>query len=206
MESENGEMKGIPRRVSLPASQFSVPAVRRRVRSSQRCRFGGRRRAMTLLEILVVMSVMVVLISAVVVAVFRISGKAPEQGTKGLLEKLSVGLEAYRTTYRMYPPEEYLAVNPNNSQDSYQRSSWVLWYALEYQGEGQFMAPVSVAYKGFGGFFTDPRTGASQKWYYYQDAWKQPIRYLCGSPYTQYTLTSGGADLILDTADDIVKP
>ena len=63
-------------------------------------------RAMTLIEILVVMSVMIVLVSAVVVAVFRISSKGPVQGTKGLLEKLAVGLEPYRATYRMYPPQD----------------------------------------------------------------------------------------------------
>ncbi len=68
------------------------------------------------------------------------------------------------------------------------------------------MAPVSAAYKAPGGLFTDSRTGSVQTWYYYQDAWLQPILYLCVAPYTQYTLTSGGPDLILGTADDITVP
>jgi len=179
---------------------------------------------MTLLEILVVMSVMVVLVSAVVVAVFRISAQGPVQGTKGLLEKLALGLESYRATYRMYPPQDNYPSLPPPAYpqlDNYpvppmlqiQASTFVLWQALEYDGQGQFMSPVSAAYKavappnnGAPSIFTDPKTSSVQTWYYYQDAWKQPIRYLCVSPYTQYTLTSGGPDLILDTADDIVKP
>jgi prepilin-type N-terminal cleavage/methylation domain-containing protein len=176
-----------------------------------------RPRAMTLVELLVVMSIIVILVSAVVVAVFRISGKAPVEGTKGLLAKLSVGLEAYRATYRMYPPQDnvadpispapdYPALDLPSSITSVQASTFVLWSALEYYGQGQFMTPVSGAYKGQGGTFTDPTTGAQQPWYYYQDAWKQPILYVCNSPYNQYQLTSAGPDLVLFTADDIKKP
>jgi type II secretory pathway pseudopilin PulG len=191
---------------SVLSSQFSVFAVRR-----------VRRRAMTLVEILVVMSVMIILVSAVVVAVFRISSKGPVQGTKGLLEKLAVGLESYRATYRMYPPQDNIAdpgppwdypqldVNPSATLQI-QASTFVLWQALEYNGQGQFMSPVSAAYKAAGGSFTDPKSGSMQAWYYYQDAWQQPILYQCTVPYTQYTLRSGGPDLTLFTADDIVKP
>jgi type II secretory pathway pseudopilin PulG len=169
---------------------------------------------MTLVEILVVMSVMIILVSAVVVAVFRISSKAPVEGTKGLLNKLAVGLESYRATYRMYPPVDPndpfspLAITPPSPVSAQvQASSGALWKALEYNGQGQFMSPVSAAYKAPGGTFTDPTTGAIQTWYYYQDAWQQPLCYVCQGPsYTQYTLTSGGPDLILFTADDIVKP
>jgi type II secretory pathway pseudopilin PulG len=181
---------------SLLSSQFSVLAVRR-----------ARRRAMTLVEILVVMSIMIILVSAVVVAVVRISSKGPVQGTKGLLEKLSVGLEAYRATYRMYPPQDTTYSSTQLPQPAQvEATSGALWQALEYNGQGQFMAPVSAAYKAPGGSFTDPNTGATQIWYYYQDAWQQPILYVCSSPYMQYTLTSSGPDLILFTADDIVKP
>jgi len=171
---------------------------------------------MTLVEILVVMSIMIILVSAVVVAVFRISSKGPVQGTKGLLEKLSVGLEAFRATYRIYPPQDNGA-GTDPSRSAYQsyplfvgitsaQSSTYLWYALEYDGQGQFMSPVSAAYKAAGGAFTDSNTGSTQTWYYYQDAWQRPLSYVCNSPYTQYTLTSSGPDLIMGTADDIVKP
>ncbi|MGD1001683.1 MAG: hypothetical protein ABSA67_13400 [Candidatus Brocadiia bacterium] len=172
-----------------------------------------RARAMTLTEIIVVMSIMIILVSAVVVAVFRVSSKGPVEGTKGLLQKLAVGLEAYRATYRMYPP-----MDPNDPSSrlnlkqpiqlaQVQVTSGVLWQALEFSGEGQFMAPVSAAYKSAGGVFTDSRTGSVQTWYYYQDAWLQPLLYVCPGPnYTQYTLTSGGQDLILGTADDITVP
>ena len=181
---------------------------------------------MTLTEILVVMSVMIILASAVVVGVFRVSSKGPVQGTRGLLGKLAVGLDSYRATYRMYPPQDnlpdyrpaqcwyYQFADPNPPDLSslntptmqLEASTFLLWQALEYQGQGQFMPPVSAAYKGAGGGFTDPNTGSAQTWYYYQDAWKQPIRYTCVAPYTQYTLTSGGPDLILGTPDDIVVP
>jgi type II secretory pathway pseudopilin PulG len=171
-----------------------------------------RRRAMTLTELIVVMAVMMILVSAVVVAVFQISSKGPVKGTQGLLQKLAVGLEGYRATYRMYPPEDNVAAYPDNTHDSYQRSSWVVWYSLEYTGQGQFMTPVSSTYKAAGGGFTDSNTSSVQTWYYYQDAWRQPLRYVCYTPYTQYTLTSGGPDLIMPTnpdaadADDIVVP
>jgi type II secretory pathway pseudopilin PulG len=167
---------------------------------------------MTLTEIIVVISIMVILVSAVVVAAFRISSKGPVQGTKGLLQKLAVGLEAYRATYRMYPPMDPndpvspLTLTTPAQPAQVEASSAVLWQALEYTGQGQFISPVSAAYKAAGGSFTDSNTGSVQKWYYYQDAWQQPIRYVCPSPYTQYTLTSGGPDLILGTADDIVVP
>ena len=165
--------------------------------------------AMTLTELLVVMSVMIILVSAVVVAVFSISGKGPEQGTKGLLAKLAVGLESYRATYRMYPPcDPNDPVSPLNSAQIAQvkASSGALWQALEYQGQGQFMSAVSASYKAAGGGFTDTN-GSLQTWYYYQDAWKQPLWYVCPGPgYTQYTLTSSGPDGILGTADDIVVP
>ena len=68
------------------------------------------------------------------------------------------------------------------------------------------MNPVEAGYKAPGGGFTDPTTGSVQTWYYYQDAWRLPLRYICVAPYTQYTLTSSGPDLIMDTADDIVVP
>jgi hypothetical protein len=178
---------------------------------------------MTLTELLVVMSVLIILVSAVVVAVFSISGKGPEQGTRGLLGKLAVGLESYRATYRMYPPQDNWADaypapcyyyqfadgspgNPGTIQFQAEASTFLLWSALEFQGQGQFMSSISAAYKAPGGKFTDSTNGSLQTWYYYQDAWKQPISYLCVAPYTQYTLTSGGPDGILGTADDIVVP
>ncbi len=180
---------------------------------------------MTLTEIIVVMSIMIILISAVVVAVFRVSSKGPVQGTKGLLGKLAVGLDAYRATYRMYPPQDNLpdpySANPppyywyqqfadgspfNTPRMQVEASTFLLWQALEYTAEGQFMSPVSAVYKAPGGLFTDSRTDSVQAWYYYQDAWLQPILYTCVAPYTQYTLTSGGPDLILGTADDITVP
>jgi type II secretory pathway pseudopilin PulG len=177
---------------------------------------------MTLTEILVVISIMVILVTAVVAAVFSVSSKGPVQATKGLLEKLAVGLESYKATYRMYPPQDNIAdptapsppwpdypqldLNPSPTLQI-EASTFLLWYALEYQGQGQFMAPVSSAYKVPSNLtFTDPNTGSLQKWYYYQDAWQQPIRYVCTAPYNQYTLTSGGPDLVLGTADDIVVP
>jgi type II secretory pathway pseudopilin PulG len=173
-----------------------------------------RARAMTLTEIIVVMSIMIILVSAVVVAVFRVSSKGPMQGTKGLLEKLAVGLEAYRATYRMYP--EYIAppVGTNLDAPQVQASSAVLWQALE--NDGNFVSIASqykveiTAYSTiispyFVGAFVDPKTNHWSS-YYYQDAWLQPIQYLCSSPYTQYTLTSGGPDLVLGTADDITVP
>ena len=172
-----------------------------------------RARAMTLTEIIVVMSIMIILVSAVVVAVVRISSKGPVQGTKGLLEKLSVGVESFRATYRIYPPQDNGISSTDPSRSAYQsyqftftQSSAYLWYELEYDGQGQFMSPVSSAYKVAGGTFNDPKNNLQQTWYYYVDAWQQPLRYLCGPPYTQYTLTSGGPDLIPGTADDIVKP
>jgi type II secretory pathway pseudopilin PulG len=184
---------------------------------------------MTLTELLVVMAIMLILVSAVVVAVFRVSSQAPVKGTQALLQKLAIGLDAYRATYRIYPPQDNIADpvgNPPPPWPDYwyldpikgqtydprwivtpvQASTFALWYALEYQGQGQFMTPVSSAYKAAGGYFTDPATGSLQTWYYYQDAWKQPIRYVCVYPYRQYTLTSGGPDLILGTADDITVP
>ncbi len=176
--------------------------------------------AMTLTELLVVMSVMIILVSAVVVAVFSISSKGPEQGTKGLLAKLAVGLESYRATYRMYPPQDNIAdplapppwpdypqldINPSPTLQI-EASTFALWSALEYQGQGQFMPAISTNYKAAGGSFTDSTNGSLQTWYYYQDAWKQPVRYICVVPYTQYTLTSSGPDGILGTADDIVVP
>ena len=162
---------------------------------------------MTLIEIIVVMAIMIILVSAVVVAVFRVSSKGPLEGTKGLLEKLAVGLDAYRATYRMYPPQDStFSLTPPPPIPLVQATSGVLWQALEYTGEGQFMSPVSNAYKAPGGLFTDSRTGSVQTWYYYQDAWLQPLLYVCAAPYTQYTLTSGGPDLTLGTADDITVP
>ena len=179
-----------------------------------------RARAMTLTEIIVVMSIMIILVSAVVVAVFRVSSKGPVEGTKGLLQKLAVGLEAYRATYRMYPP-----MDPNDPSSrlnlkqpiqlaQVQVTSGVLWQALE--NDGNFVSIASqykveiTAYSTiispyFVGAFVDPKTNHWSS-YYYQDAWLQPIQYLCSSPYTQYTLTSGGPDLVLGTADDITVP
>ena len=59
---------------------------------------------MTLTELLVVMTIILILVSAVVVAVARGSVVGPLKGTQGLLQKLAAGLDAYRATYRMYPP------------------------------------------------------------------------------------------------------
>jgi hypothetical protein len=177
-----------------------------------------RRHALTLTELLVVMAVLIILVSA---AVVRLASRGPVAGTKGLLEKLAVGLESYRSTYQMYPPQDNLPDGFSSPCYYYQfadgspvntptmqleASTFLLWYALEYQGQGQFMPPVSAAYKAAGGTFTDPTTQAAQTWYYYQDAWQQPIRYVCVSPYNQFTLTSGGPDLVLGTADDISVP
>jgi prepilin-type N-terminal cleavage/methylation domain-containing protein len=192
-----------------------APSSQSPVFRSQASEAAVARRGMTLIEILIVMSVMVILVSAIVVAVFRISGKAQVHNTHGLFDKLAVGLQAYRSTYRMYPPMD--PNDPNSPMDVGQNtnpiqtpeveaSSEVLWMALEYQGQGQFMSPVSSSNKVQGGALTDPVTGASQPWYYYVDGWQNPILYLCPAPFLQYTLRSAGPDLILYTADDIVTP
>ncbi|MGO8704579.1 MAG: type II secretion system protein [Candidatus Brocadiia bacterium] len=173
-----------------------------------------RARAMTLTEIIVVMAIMAILVSAVVVAVFRISSKGPVEGTKGLLEKLAVGLEAYRATYRMYPEYPQPPAGVALDAPQVQASSAVLWQSLEFDGDfvsvaSQYKVEVSAYNTGvspyFVGAFVEPKTNHWSS-YYYQDAWLRPIQYLCNSPYTQYSLTSGGPDLLLGTADDITVP
>jgi prepilin-type N-terminal cleavage/methylation domain-containing protein len=172
------------------------------------CRLKTRRRAMTLIEILVVMSIMVILVSAVVVAVFRVSSRGQEEGTKGLFEQIAQGLEQYKTTYQMYPPAD--PSDPGSLLDftqpgQVQASSAALYQAIEYYNEFVHIA-AACKLQPPGITFTDSRTGAVQPWYYYVDAWRTPLCYICQGPsYTQYTLTSGGKDLLLNTADDIVK-
>ena len=158
---------------------------------------------MTLIELLVVMSIMTIIVSAIVVAVFAVMRRGQVQGTEGLLEQLALGLEQYKMSYRMYVPLSDVAYVVNAADTAQlQRSTGALWQALEL--DGQFAA-VPMTFKKEGGDFTDPKTGAIKKWCYYQDAWRQPLRYECLFPWKAYKLTSVGPDLAFDTGDDIVK-
>ena len=160
-----------------------------------------RKRAMTLVEILVVMFILIILVGVVVVVVmFCIPYKDPVIDTKGLLKNIVQGMEQYKAIYRMYPPQD----TPVDSTQAVQveASSSALWQEIEHYNH---FVVVGAVHKLQGGTFTDSKTGTVQTSYCYMDAWQEPLRYICVSPYTRYTLTSGGPDLMMDTADDIVK-
>ena len=150
--------------------------------------------AITLIELIVVMGIMLMLASALVVASFRLQTRGQIEGTKGVLEQLAQGLEAYRITHRMYVPGD-----PGNASDI---SSWPLWYAVEYDGD---YVTVADQYKEEHGDFENPATGAHVTIYRYVDAWGNPLVYECVGACQSFTLISRGKDLVLETGDDIVK-
>jgi Tfp pilus assembly protein PilE len=139
---------------------------------------------MTLMEILVVMSIMVIIVSAIVVAAYNASKRGQVEATRSLLTQLVQGLAQYRATYHMYVP----------GSDAWPDKA--LWQALEY--DGKFVVGVGASNKVPGGTFTDAQTGAVTTWYYYQDAWKQPISYQYNCDFTG-TATGGSSSTLKDT-------
>ncbi len=156
--------------------------------------------ALTLIEIIVVMAIMTILVSTLVVAGFSVQRRAQVRGTKGLLQKIAQALNQYRITYRVYVPQDNLIDEANPVQA--RRYSLPLWQASEH--EGQFLS-VNAKHKAAGGPLTDPSTSSQATWYYYQDAWRKPLKYICGPPYNSFTITSSGPDLEWNTGDDIVE-
>jgi hypothetical protein len=157
-----------------------------------------------------VMGIMVIIVSAIVVAAYGVQRQGQIKGSKGLLEQLALALENYRAQYRMYVPRHHnepTVPNPVTvATDPWQVecSSAALWMALEHVEK---IDTAKKEYKEKGGTFTSPETGALVDVYFYRDAWRQPIMYECYPPYTRFTLTSFGPDLVPggDTrGDDIV--
>jgi len=167
-----------------------------------RARHAGRS-AITLIEILVVMAIMTILVSTIVVAGFSAQRRAQVRGTRGLLQKIVQGLEQYRATYRIYVPQDP-ALTPIDESDPEQvkRYTLPLWEALEHRGK---FITVEAEYKESGGTLRDYVTGLDYTWYYYQDAWRQPLKYICRQPFNRFILRSAGPDLELNTGDDILE-
>lgn len=133
---------------------------------------------MTLLEILVVMSIITIIASAIVVAALSFHKSAQIKATRGFLEKLAQGQEQYKSAHGMYVP-----------QDIY-RTSNALWYALE---DRERYVTVETSYKIPG----------ITSGYQYTDVWKQPLRYDCAPPYMLFTITSNGPDIEPNSGDEI---
>lgn len=156
--------------------------------------------AMTLIEILVVMSIMIILVSSIVVAAFSLHSRGQISGTKGVIDQLAMALAAYKTTYRMYVPAD--------AADAQANSTLPLWQALEREEK---ITTVIDRYKKETDAGADPKTGALFKRYIYIDAWSQPLYYECAAPFQRFRLTSGGRDLLIgsvgsvEAGDNIVK-
>ncbi len=84
----------------------------------------------------------------------------------------------------------------------FRTSTQALWFALEHQEE---LLEVSDSYKQQGGSFISPETGARMKWYFYRDAWRNPLLYQCFGENNRFEIRSAGRDLEYYTGDDIVK-
>lgn len=155
---------------------------------------------MTLIELITVMGIMVIIVSAIVVAYIGLQRHGQIKGTEGLFENLAVGLAQYRVQHRTYvwQPSTILTSDPYQVQ----ASTHALWMALEHDDH---LVEVPSENKAVGGSQVDTGTGAFQQWYYYRDAWRQPVLYECFVPYTRFTLRSSGPDLVFGTGDDIVK-
>ena len=145
-------------------------------------------RAMTLMEILMVMAIMTLIVSAVVAASFAAQRRAQVKGTEGFFEQIAVGLAQYKADHRMYVPSD--------DDDT----TYPLWQALE----GTYI-DVEAKYKLAGDTVTDPRTGQAIQRYQYQDAWKKLLWYGCAAPYDRFEIRSSGPDLEAETGDDISR-
>jgi len=147
-----------------------------------------RKGALTLVELLVVMAIMTIIVSAIVTASLAVMGNTQVKATEALLGKLAQGLEQYRMEHRMYVP----------SDDDW--SSYPVWQALEYEGK---YVEIAERYKQEGDTFQEPETGARVRRYFYVDAWRQGISYHCEPPYSRFTLRSRGPNLEFGKGDDI---
>ena len=148
-------------------------------------------RALTLIELLVVMAIITIIVSSITVAAYSIFKLSQKKATRNLFETIDVALEQYKQEYRMYVPQDF------------ERSTYPLWHALEYEGGYRFN-PESK-HKEIGTTFTDPASDTQIRRYLYIDSWKTHIRYECAPPYSRYKLRSRGPDLEADTGDDIER-
>ena len=159
--------------------------------------FPGRRQgagagppALTLIEILVVMSIMLILGTIVTGATMAMLKRVHHKNTENLLMEIARGLEQYEDEHHIFLPSDT------------DQSSRPLWYALEHEtglieieGENRFMEDT----------FTDPATNQGAAHFLYRDGWKLPLRYTCTDPFIEFVLRSAGPDGLFDTADDVIK-
>jgi prepilin-type N-terminal cleavage/methylation domain-containing protein len=66
-----------------------------------------RRRAFTLIELLVVMSVIAILMSLLVPTLHAIRRQVNEARCEGMIQGLSMAIEAYKQRYYVYPPDSH---------------------------------------------------------------------------------------------------
>jgi len=163
-------------------------------------------RGLTLIELMAVMGIMIIIVSAIVVAAYGVQRQGQIKATKGFLEQLALALENYRAQYRVYVPHDVPVPDPNSPYEParVEASSATLWIALEYVEK---IDTISKEYKKKGGTSLAPDTGAQVDVYFYRDAWRQPILYECYPPFTHFKLTSFGPDLVYGgktKGDDIV--
>lgn len=157
-------------------------------------------RSVTLIEILVVISIVTVLAGMLIVSAVVLHNIGMERGTTGFMERIALAQTQYMQTHRMYVPVSV----PLDLTDIYQlrRSTMVLWIALERSSN--ILAGEEGA-KSQGGTYTDPliQSPNTTPWYFYTDRWNTPLMYQCASPHKTFSITSAGRDHIFGTGDDI---
>ncbi len=77
----------------------------------------GRARGFTLIEILVVISLIMVLVAALVANTIKVGQRAYVSSTKTLLNRLDLALGSYRDRVGFYPPDGFDGTEPVNARD-----------------------------------------------------------------------------------------
>jgi type II secretory pathway pseudopilin PulG len=161
---------------------------------------------MTLIELMAVMGIMVVIVSAIVIAAYGVQRQGQIKGTEGVMEQIVLGLSNFRAANREYVPQSNGTFDFTDDA-LVEATTRPLWTALEY--EGDYLQQVPGANKAVGGTISSLTPGPLENWYFYQDAWRRPLLYVCQSDaqglYSHFTLTSAGPDLVFGTGDDIVR-
>lgn len=157
-------------------------------------------RSLTMIEILVVISIITILAGMLIVSAIVLHNIGAERSTTGFMESIAHAQTQYLQTHRMYVPGE-LGVT---TSDIYQlrRSTMVLWMGLE---KSSGLLAGEEGSKSQGGVYTDPVTrNSSTPWYFYLDRWNTPMLYQCDPPCKTFKITSAGRDHIFGTGDDLV--
>ena len=137
------------------------------------------RKAFTLVELLIVISIITVLTTMVTVGLLTAKGKAKIQITRALIAKIQSGLESYYAAYGDYPPTNLADMYPGGSNGTNNGIESVVYCLSNQDKGGPFL--LGVLESDYSNLDSDSFGSAPLR--EIVDGWKAPIVYFHSRDY-----------------------